>query len=311
MVFSKKGIILIFSSLIFTMGQAQELEPRAINNLPVGTNFLVGAYNFSSGDILLDPAISIRDLDAKIHSTVLGYSRSINFFGLSGKFDVLLPFAFGDWRGNLAGSSERVSSDGLGDARLRLSFNFLNSPAMNVTEFQDYNARQVSGVSLQIIMPTGQYEAQELVNLGSNRWAFKPQWGYAMNLSKWVFEGYASIWFFTKNSNYLNGNELTQDPLYTLKLHVIRKLPKSMWASANIGYGIGGKSYINGNATRSYISTARLGLFYAIPFGLKHSLKIAYVTGFRLEKGSDFDAFSLSYQYRWNNSLNKRTKTIN
>lgn len=308
MTFSKKRIITIFSSLIFIMGQAQELEPRAITNLPVGTNFLVGSYNFSNGDILLDPAINIRNLDANIHSTVLGYARSINFFGLSGKFDALIPFAFGDWRGDLAGSLERVSFDGLGDARLRFSFNFLNSPAMNVKEFQDYDVRQVSGVSIQIVMPTGQYDPEELVNLGSNRWAIKPQWGYAMNLSKWIFEGYASIWFYTKNSNYLNGNELAQDPLYTFKLHMIRKLPKSMWVSANMGYGIGGKSYINGNVTKSYISTARLGLFYAIPFGFKHSLKLAYVTGFRFEKGSDFDAFSISYQYRWNNSLNQEHK---
>jgi len=179
---------------------------------------------------------------------------------------------------------------------------------MDISEFKNYEAENVSGLSLQIIFPTGHYNPEELVNLGSNRWVFKPQWGYSRNLAKWAFEGYASIWFFTKNQDYLEGNELAQDPLFTFKIHMIRKLPKSMWVSANLGYGIGGKSYINGNATASYISTARLGLFYAVPFGVKHSLKAAYITGFRFEKGSDFDAVSLTYQYRWNNSLKKNQK---
>jgi len=34
---------------------AQQLEPRAYSNLPVGLNFLLGGYAHSRGDVLLDP----------------------------------------------------------------------------------------------------------------------------------------------------------------------------------------------------------------------------------------------------------------
>jgi len=92
-----KQIISIFFLSSMTMGFSQELEPKAITNLPVGTNFLVASYSFSQGDILLDPAVTIEDLNANIHRTIFGYVRSINFLGLSSKLDVIIPFAFGDW----------------------------------------------------------------------------------------------------------------------------------------------------------------------------------------------------------------------
>lgn len=118
------------------------------------------------------------------------------------------------------------------------------------------------------------------------------------------------IWLFSKNNNYVGGNELKQQPLFTAKLHIIRKLPKNMWISANMGYGVGGKAYVNGIPRDSHISAARFGFHYAIPFDLKHSIKIGVITGICFEKGNDFDAFTISYQYRWNKSVQKYLKNI-
>jgi hypothetical protein len=280
---------------------AQDLEPRAITNLPVGTNFLLGSYAYTSGNILLDPSLPIDGLDANLNSFLFAYVRSINFFGLSAKVDAVLPYVFGDWNGEVIGFPERFSQDGVGDLRLRLSFNVLNSPSMTVKEFANYEPNTVSGLSLQVIVPTGKYNPDELVNLGSNRFAFKPQWGYAKNFNQWNIETYASIWLFTNNNNYVNGNKLGQKPLYTFKFHLIRDLPKNMWISANVGYGIGGRIIVNNIERDSKISAMRFGLHYAVPLK-KHALKLGYVSGIRFERGSDFDAFTLTYQYRWNTS---------
>jgi len=288
--------------VIWTPSFAQDLEPRAITNLPVGTNFLLVGYAYTSGNILLDPALPINGLDARLNSFVFAYVRSINFFGQSAKIDAVLPHVFGDWNGEVIGLQDRFSQDGFGDLRLRLSFNFLNSPSMSVKEFANYNPNSISGFSLQVIIPTGKYNPNELVNLGSNRFAFKPQWGFAQNFDKWNIETYASIWLFTNNTNFLNGNKLSQKPLYTFKFHLIRDLPKNMWISANVGYGIGGRSAVNGVDRDTKISAMRFGLHYAIPFK-QHALKLGYVSGIRFEKGSDFDALTLTYQYRWNKSV--------
>ncbi|WP_136480617.1 transporter [Cognatitamlana onchidii] len=297
----------IFIFLVFgDSSYAQDLEPRAITNLPIGTNFLLGSYAYTSGNILLDPSLPIDGLDARLNSFVFAYVRSINFFGQSAKIDAVLPYVFGDWNGEVVGLPDRFSQDGFGDLRVRLSFNFLNSPAMSITEFSNYTADVISGFSIQVIVPTGKYNSNELVNLGSNRLAFKPQWGFAKTLNKWNIETYASIWLFTNNTNYLNGNKLGQKPLYTVKFHLIRDLPENMWISANIGYGIGGRVIVNNVERDSKISAMRFGLHYAIPIN-RHALKIGYVSGIRFERGSDFDALTLTYQYRWHTSAKQLT----
>ncbi len=296
----KIHIVLLLCSLTYFNGFSQELEPRAINNLPVGTNFLIGGYGFANGNLLLDPAIPIDDLNSNIHTGFAAYVRSINLFGLSAKVDAVIPYVLGDWEGDINGVEGFRSENGFGDLRLRFSFNFLGSKAMNVSDFANYKPENVSGISVQIIAPTGDYDPNELINIGSNRWAFKTQWGFARNINKWVVESYIGMWIFTNNSNFLNGNELSQKPLYTFKVHIIRELQKKMWLALNLGYGIGGKTELNGSPRDTEISTARLGLIYALPLAKRHTLKLAYISGFRFKKGSDFDAISLSYQYRWN-----------
>lgn len=304
----KKYSISFILLLSLSIANAQDLEPRALSNLPLGTNFILIGYGYAQGDILLDPTLSIQGLNTRLHTPVIGYVRSINFFGLSAKVDAVIPFVLGDWTGDFENAPEDVTLNGMGDLRLRFSFNFLNSPAMNPKEFSPYKSTKTSGFSLQIIVPTGQYNPDELLNLGSNRWVFKPQWGFAWDLDKWIVETYTSLWLFTNNNNYLSGRELKQKPLFTAKLHIIRELPKNMWVSANMGYGVGAQAYVNDIPRDSRISAARFGFHYAIPFGVKHAIKLSAVTGVRFEKGSDFDAFTITYQYRWNKSVQKYLK---
>jgi len=290
--------------LTFFSSISQELEPRAINNLPVGTNFIIGGYGYAQGNILLDPALPIEDLKSNIHSGFAAYLRSINFFGLSAKIDAIIPYVLGDWEGIVDGEDGERSQNGLGDLRIRFSFNFLGSQAMNASDFKDYTPNNVSGISIQVIAPTGSYNPDELINIGSNRWVIRPQWGFAKNYDKWVIESYVGMWIFTNNTNFLNGNKLSQAPLYTFKVHVIKKLPKKMWLSLGVGYGIGGKTKVNDIPRDTEISTMRLALIYAVPLAKKHTLRFSYVSGIRIKRGSDFDGLSIAYQYRWNKSTN-------
>ena len=293
--------IAFLCSLSYIFGCAQELEPRAINNLPVGTNFAIGGYSYAQGNLLLDPALPIEDLNSNIHSGLLAYVRAIRFMNLSAKIDAIIPYVMGDWTGNVNDQSGFRTQNGFGDLRLRFSFNFLGSKAMDISEFENYKPENVSGISIQVIAPTGDYDPSELINLGSNRWVVKPQWGFSRNFDKWIIETYVGIWMFTKNTNFLNGNELSQKPLYTFKVHIIKELPKRMWLALNTGYGIGGQTELNGVPRDTEILTARVGVIYALPFAKKHTLKFTYNSGIRFKKGPDFNAISLNYQYRWNN----------
>lgn len=295
------GIVFIVGILSPAIVLSQELEPRSLTNVPVGLNFAMIGYGYAQGNILLDPAVPIEDLEAKLNTVVAAYVRSINIFGLAGKVDVIAPWASGDWNGYYNGIDSSRSVSGFGDARIRLSVNFIGSPALKKTEFTSYKPSRISGLSLQVIAPTGQYDSDKLLNLGSNRWVFRPQWGFSQYLNNWILEAYISAWFFTKNTNFYGGNELKQNPLGTIKLHLIRSFYKKWWASLGAGYGFGGQTYINDDERDARISTLRFGLTLAIPVGQHHTFRLTGVSGVRLEQGSDFNALRFAYQFRWIN----------
>jgi hypothetical protein len=74
--------------------RAQDVEPRAYSNAPVGVNFLVGGYVFTRGGLSFDPSIPVRNAKLDTSSTVLGYARVLNLWGMSGKFDVIVPYTW-------------------------------------------------------------------------------------------------------------------------------------------------------------------------------------------------------------------------
>jgi len=97
-VFLKITIFLSFLiSLSHSVVRAQELEPRSLTNVPVGMNFLIGGYGYGNGNTLLDPALPLEDLTSDLHTFIFAYVRAIDFFGMSGKFDVIVPWAAGQW----------------------------------------------------------------------------------------------------------------------------------------------------------------------------------------------------------------------
>ncbi len=286
-------------ALVASAGVAQELEPRALTNVPVGTNFLLVGYAFAGGNILLDPAIPIRDLDADLHTVVGAYVRTLSLFGKSAKVDVLVPFAAGDWKGVVADVDSATSRTGFGDPRVRLSVNFAGAPALTVAEFAEYETKTIVGAALQIITPLGQYKKDKLLNLGSNRWTFRAQVGASRTAGPWIVEGYVGGWFFTENPEFLGDLSRKQKPLWTTKVHLIRATRQGRWLALDVGYGIGGRAIVEGRETDSRISAFRFGLTAAVPVSPRQTLRFVVASGARIEKGPDFDALGISYQYRW------------
>ncbi len=270
-----------------------------MSNVPRGMNFAVVGYGFAKGNILLDPSIPIEDLDSQMHSIVAAYVRSIELFGQAGKIDAIVPFAAGDWSGLLDGQDTTRVIDGFGDPRIRLSWNSFGSPALSGGEFRSYHQKTIVGSSLQVFVPIGQYDNARLINLGTNRWTFRPQLGVSHAIGPWLLEAYGSVWFFTKNSDFFGGLTLTQQPLFTGKLHVIRLLPNGFWVAVDGGYGIGGRSSIDGVPRETHISSFRFGATVAVPLAAQHTLKFVLASGARIERGPDFDAIAVAYQYRW------------
>ncbi|MGI9342216.1 MAG: transporter, partial [Gammaproteobacteria bacterium] len=194
-----------------TVASGQELEPRTYANTAIGVNLIGAAAGFSRGNILLDPALPIENLDGDVKYGAIQYLRSFGLFQRSAKVKLMVPFTTGDWEGTLEGEPGSRSATGFGDARLTLEWNFIGAPAMTVQELRNFEQKTVVGASVRVIAPTGDYDSTELINLGSNRWSYRFELGASRAFGNWGIEGIGAVWKFGNNDDFVDGNYLQQD----------------------------------------------------------------------------------------------------
>jgi hypothetical protein len=291
---------ILLSGLVPGPLAAQDLEPRSLTNIPVGMSFVGLTYGYAYGNILLDAAAPVEISDSHIHTLAGAYVRTLDFFGMSAKVAVVAPFAAGDWAGTVNGADSSTTRTGFGDPRVQLSVNFIGAPALTAAQFANYRQKRTVGASVQVIVPIGKYDADKLINLGSNRWAVRTQLGGSRHAGSWILETYARLWLFSDNHDFFGGNKVSQRPLGELTFHVINTLPRRrIWVGLGFGYAHGGRTLLNGADLDTRISTYRFGADVALPVAQSHTFKLSGLTAVRDERGPDFDAITLTYQYRW------------
>ena len=281
--------------------QAQELEPRRWSHLPVGINFAALAYAYTDGNIFLDPAIVVEDAQAEIHSLGLGYIRTFGLFGKSARVDVVAPFSNGYWEGQIDGEFASTRRQGFGDPRVRLAINFFGSPAQTPAEFAGYKTNTVAGAALEVTVPIGEYFKDRLVNLGSNRWVFRPMVGVVHTRGKWDFEATASAWYYGDNDDYqAPGRMLEQDALYAVQLHVIHTFRPGLWASVSGAYGTGARAIVAGVRNPYDQANILWALSVGFPIDRRQGIKVAYQIGRKTETiGVDYERVIVAYSLMW------------
>lgn len=296
--------LLAFLFCALPLGQlsAQELEPRTYANTPTGVNLLSAGYAYSSGNVLLDPTLPIEDLDGRLNIGLLGYGRTFALVGSNAKFKAFVPYAFGDWQGTVDGAPQERDAQGFGDIRLKLEWNFYGAPALSGKEFRAWKQKTIVGASVLLVTPTSDYNGDKLLNLGSNRWAVRPEIGISRAIGNWSLEAIANVWLFDDNDNFFGGNKLEQDPLYVAKGHLIYSFRPGLWLGLGIGYGRGGQTKINGEPRETEQENYRFGISGAYPFNKQHGIGAAFVRASNNGGGAEFDLFSVRYQYAWGGS---------
>jgi hypothetical protein len=298
---SLASTFILFISLlsILDSSYSQEIEPRAYSNLPKGSNFAVLNYSFTNGNIISDPAAPIKELELSANNIVTGYMRTFSLFGKLARIQLTVPYTFLSGTARLAGKDTAGTRAGLSDSRIRFGINFIGSPALNMKEFMKYKDETIVGASVIISMPTGQYFEDRLINLGTNRWGFKPELGISRKFGNFSSELYAGVWFYTANTEYIKTNEVTTDPLFTVQGHLNYLFPNTMWAGISLGYASGGETNVNGKPSDTKQDNWRLGAAFSSPLSKHLSIKLQYHAGAVVRRGSDFDMYSATLQYFW------------
>jgi len=293
------GALLPFLVTWMTL-MGQELEPRAYASAPVGFHVLLGVYSRSDGSVLMDPTLPLEDVTAGINGTALGYFRSFDFFGRFANIGLTVPYAWGSMQGLLEGEFARITRSGLADPRLRFAFNLVGAPALEPAEFAGYRQKTNLGLSFSLAAPLGQYDANKLINLGTNRWAFKPELGLSHLTGRWLLEAAGGVWLLGTNDRFLGTLRREQSPVLSLQGHVTYNLPRGMWGGFDANFFRGGGTRIDGEkSTSPTLRNSRLGVTFSLPVHRRHSFKISYDNGVITRLGSDFSRLSVGYQFVW------------
>jgi Putative MetA-pathway of phenol degradation len=295
------GVALAWLMSLSLVVEAQDLEPRAYSPSPVGTAFVGIAFGRSSGDVSFDPTIPITNVRATFDSVALGVGQTFGVLGRQAMITAALPYGWGTGTGDVGNHQNSVYRSGLIDVKTRLSVNLKGVPAMSAREFAGKPHRNlILATSLSMTSPSGQYDNTKLVNLGTNRWSFKPEIGLSYPVKRLDLDFYAGAWLFTENRSYYTGQSIrTQDPLTTLQAHVSYTLRPRLWMAFDSTWYGGGSVTVNEGTPTARQGNSRLGGTVSLPLMKGQSLKIGYSSGVTGNIGANFTMFSVGWQYVW------------
>jgi len=292
--------ILMCGVLVVANASAQEMEPRAYSASPVGANFLVTSYSWSTGDIVFDPTLPISDVKADVQGLVIAVGHSFNLFGDLAIVTAAIPYALADVTGRVLEQQSEIHRSGLADARIKLSVNLRGNPAMPPSEFAAARRRTIVGVSLLVTAPAGQYFDTKLINLGTNRWSFKPEMGVVVPKGRWELDAYLGAWFYTSNSNfYPGGSTRTQTPVLAIQGHASYTFRPRLWIAADGTWYRGGSSRVDDGNASTNLNNTRLGVTVSLPVGNRYSVKVAYGSGLVARTGTNFSTVAVAWQVLW------------
>jgi hypothetical protein len=287
--------------------RAQDLSPRAYLITPVRSNAVTVANVFNDGELLFEGTVPISDATGRLNMPNVTLYRSLSVFGRSANATATLAYGVGNFEGTVLGTETNVRRSGLFDSVFRFSVNLKGAPAMKLSQFRKWQQGTLIGASLKVVAPTGQYDPTKLINLGANRWAFKPEIGLSRRWGNWVLDAYGAVWLFTENPEFFSRNQYfpgvqsqTQDPIAAFETHLSYDFRPRLWVSLDGNFWYGGRTSLNGVENPATLQKAsRIGLTASFPLTRHQSIKVGYADGAYVRFGGDYKIASVAWQYSW------------
>lgn len=296
---------ILFIALAFTSpGFAEELEPRRWTHLPINTNFLGAGYAYTNADITFDPVLKIESAELDMHTWLAKYIRTFSLLNKTARFSILQAYQEGKWSGLLDGIATSVRRSGWTDTFVRFAVNLFGAPPLQGKEYVAYRSSQkvetLVGVALSVQLPTGEYMSEKLLNLGTNRFTFRPQLGFVHTRGKWSLETTGTVAIYTDNTDFFNGKKLEQDPLYTINSHLVYTFHPGVWASLSGGYDYGKRSTVDGDIKDDRKENLAWAASFGFPVNRHLGFKLAYI-GIRPQRstGNESDTVAVGLSAFW------------
>lgn len=279
---------------------AQFTDARSYDNTPVGTNQVEVAYAYVHANASLDTALIITGAKLNLNQGMISYARYFGLFHRTMWVEAGVPIA--GLSGSVSGTRIQGSITGAGDSSYQAAMLLKGGPALTVEQFENYKPTTILGVSFTVTAPSGQYNANKILNLGSDRWLFKPEFALSQPFGpeqKWQLDAYANAYFYTDNTSYRGSEILHQQPLPGFEGHLSYSFNDSVWVSLDTRYSFGAITFVNGidqnNGQQNFI----LGSEMNVSINPRNSLLFEFGKALVHQNGPALTGFAVKYDYVW------------
>jgi hypothetical protein len=279
---------------------AQFTDPRNYQNTPVGVNQVEVAYAYARGDASLDTSEVITGAHLNINQWALSYTRYFGLLGHTAWVAPGIPLAHLD--GAVSGTNISGAVGGAGDTSYEFGMLLKGGPALSPEEFESYKTTTTVGMSLIMTAPTGLYRPDKILNLGSDRWSFKPEIAVSYPFGrdqKWVFDGYANCYFYSDNTSYHGVQILKQLPLPAFEAHLSYGFGERLVASFDTRYSFRGDTTVSGLAQDNPQNNFLLGSEAIVTLNNKNLLTFIFEKAVVHDNGPSITGVSVRYDYLW------------
>jgi len=288
-------------------GRAQ-VPPRFYWQSLSGANAVPVIFQSLSGNANpMDPA-HVVSADSSVDANVLiaGYAKMLPLFDRTLTLAVLEPM--GRISGNTSVGVLNYDQDatGFGDPMIEVGFNLIGPKALKtIPDLVRYEPKLSLNVIVDLAFPIGEYDSDQPLNLGQNRWYGRVGAPVVWQIGPWVpgrrttLEVLPSVWLFSDNSDYV-GQVLSSDPMFQLEAHLTRDFTEHFWGSLDSTWMTGGKSSISGVGGDSLNN---LGVGFTLGYQINDNLSLTagYMATVNDSDPGDLrmDGFRLSLTYGW------------
>ena len=176
-----------------------------------------------------------------------------------------------------------------------------------------YVLRYEPGFSLDLLvdfaLPVGEYNSDQSVNLGQNRWYGRIGAPIIWQLGPWVpgqrttLEFLPAVWLFGENDDFV-GQTLDTDPLFQLDAHLTRDFTEHFWGALDMVWYNGSGSTIN-DVEADGLNNLGVGMTLGYAVNENLNMTVGYKSTVNDSDPTDMrmDGFMFTMVYGWHPTI--------
>jgi hypothetical protein len=254
-----------------------------------------------------DPAQTVTP-GANIEATMAlaGYARTFPLFSRSAMAAVILPMGRISGDVSAAGRDFNQSTKGFGDPMLELDVNLIGPKAqLGIPDILRYEPGFSVDLLADLAVPIGEYDSDQPLNIGQNRWYGRVGLPVVWQLGAWVpgrrttVELLPAVWLFGDNTDYV-GKTMSTDPMFQLDAHLSRDLTERFWVALDGTWYTGGQATIGG-VDGEKLNNVGVGLTFGYQVNDNLNLTFGYKSTVSDDDPTDLrmDVFMVTLVYAW------------